>query len=97
MTTTVTTDATGTHGNNGYKRAQDHLLSRRKARKRLKSTANHAPEPVRIRKVEGSIPFVSTICKASGYTACLAFVSMARSVSPPGPFDSSGSPSRYRA
>ena len=65
--------------------------------KQPESATNCVPECVRIRKVEGSIPFVSTICKASGYTACLAFVSMARSVSPPGPFDSSGSPSRYRA
>ena len=52
---------------------------------------------VRIREVEGSNPFESTISKASGYTTCLAFVSIARIVSFFLPLISSGSLSRYSA
>ena len=61
MTTTHTTDASGTHGKSGQKMPQDHLHFSRKRRKRLKINTNHGFWFVRIREVEGSNPFGSTI------------------------------------
>ena len=42
MTTTHTTDASGTHGKSGQKMPQDHLHFSRKRRKRLKINTNHS-------------------------------------------------------
>lgn len=61
MTTTRTTDASGTHGYNGKKRPQGHLRSRQKRRKWIKINTNQSFLFVRIREVVGSNPIRSTI------------------------------------